>query len=370
MSTNFPTSIDTLTNPTSSDALTSPGHAAQHANANDAIEALEAKVGVNGSAVTTTHDYKLSGVTGSDKAASLTGTETLASKTLTTPVINVNSDATGDMYYRNSGGLFTRLPIGSTGQIMSASSSSIPEWIANPSASDASTTVKGVVEIATTAEITAGTGTGGTGALLVVPASAVGAPAADKLVQFDATGKYPAADGSAITNSAALRITRLAPYTPAGNTTENTVFTTTITGGLLSTTGAIRVRTFFTVTSSATSGTYTIRLKFGGSTLSTIVVTTDAVGGGVAGTSCGMVEAWIVNNAATNAQNVGFYLPMAPQDPESNRPSPYTSTQPADTTSAIDTTTNQTLLMTVQRSNGSEGTSPLFHQTIVETIKN
>lgn len=60
MATGFPTSLDTLTNPTSTDALTSPSHADQHADANDAIEALQAKVGVNGSAVTTSLDYKIS----------------------------------------------------------------------------------------------------------------------------------------------------------------------------------------------------------------------------------------------------------------------------------------------------------------------
>jgi len=57
MATNFPTSIDALTNPTSGDTLASPDHAGQHANANDAIEALQAKVGVNSSAVTTSLDY-------------------------------------------------------------------------------------------------------------------------------------------------------------------------------------------------------------------------------------------------------------------------------------------------------------------------
>lgn len=62
-------------------------HAAQHANANDAIEALEAKVGADSSAVTTSHDYKLSGVSSTDKAASLAGTETLTNKTLTSPTL-------------------------------------------------------------------------------------------------------------------------------------------------------------------------------------------------------------------------------------------------------------------------------------------
>ena len=59
MTTNFPTGLDALTNPTGSSALTSPDHAGQHADANDAIEALQAKVGVDGSGVTTSLDYKI-----------------------------------------------------------------------------------------------------------------------------------------------------------------------------------------------------------------------------------------------------------------------------------------------------------------------
>ena len=41
MATNFPNSVDVLTNPVSNDSLNSPSHSAQHANANDAIEAIE-----------------------------------------------------------------------------------------------------------------------------------------------------------------------------------------------------------------------------------------------------------------------------------------------------------------------------------------
>jgi hypothetical protein len=59
MSISFPTDLDTLTNPTSSDTLDSPSHAGQHADVNDAVEALEAKVGVDDSAVTSSHDYKI-----------------------------------------------------------------------------------------------------------------------------------------------------------------------------------------------------------------------------------------------------------------------------------------------------------------------
>ena len=42
MPTNFPTSVDNFTNPTANDSLNLPSHSTQHANANDAIEAIEA----------------------------------------------------------------------------------------------------------------------------------------------------------------------------------------------------------------------------------------------------------------------------------------------------------------------------------------
>jgi hypothetical protein len=51
--------LDTITNPSGTDSLSSPSHSQQHANANDAIEALEAKVGVNNSTVTTSLDYRI-----------------------------------------------------------------------------------------------------------------------------------------------------------------------------------------------------------------------------------------------------------------------------------------------------------------------
>lgn len=57
MAINYPTSLDTLTNPASSDPQSAPSHSGQHSDANDAVEALEAKVGATGSAVTTSLDY-------------------------------------------------------------------------------------------------------------------------------------------------------------------------------------------------------------------------------------------------------------------------------------------------------------------------
>jgi hypothetical protein len=59
MTTNFPASIDAFTNPTSVDTLDNPPHDQQHADINDAMEAVQAKVGVDGSAVTGSLDYKV-----------------------------------------------------------------------------------------------------------------------------------------------------------------------------------------------------------------------------------------------------------------------------------------------------------------------
>lgn len=86
MATGFPTSLDALTNPTSTDALTSPSHADQHANANDAIEALQAKVGVDGSAVTTSLDYLVT-------QANAIGSSGLASGTYYTTSSNTGTTA-------------------------------------------------------------------------------------------------------------------------------------------------------------------------------------------------------------------------------------------------------------------------------------
>lgn len=59
MTSTFPTDLDALTNPSSNDPTNSPTvpHAEQHTTANDALEALEAKVGVDGSDDETSLDY-------------------------------------------------------------------------------------------------------------------------------------------------------------------------------------------------------------------------------------------------------------------------------------------------------------------------
>jgi len=57
LATNFPDSIDNLSNPNSTDSLS--GHAQQHTNANDAIEALQNKVGIDNSEDSNSLDYRI-----------------------------------------------------------------------------------------------------------------------------------------------------------------------------------------------------------------------------------------------------------------------------------------------------------------------
>ena len=59
MAIQFPNSLDTFTNPSSGQSLLSANHLGQHQDLNDAVEALEAKVGVDGSTVATSIDYLL-----------------------------------------------------------------------------------------------------------------------------------------------------------------------------------------------------------------------------------------------------------------------------------------------------------------------
>lgn len=436
MAINYPTSLDSLTNPLSTDLLTSPAHSTQHSNVNDAVEALEAKVGADASAVTTSHDYKLGEVTGTDKAVGKTATQTLTNKTLTAPQINMGSDATGDTYYRTAGGAFARLPIGTSGQILQSNASSIPEWIANPSAADASTTVKGVVEEATLAETLARTTAGGTSARLFVnPSTLTSVQTYDYAASSGGTDTYaitvtpaPTAyvtgqvfrfkadvantgactlnvnslgaksikknvsaeletgdiianqvveviyDGTnfQLNNRVGSGLTRLAGYDAAADTNENTVYTTTVPAGLLGLRGGIFIKTPIYFVNGSSGGTYTLRLKYGGSTLSTMVITKNAIGGAAAVQMQGTIDAWIINNAATNSQFVGFYGNVATQQTGTGTShiGIEVTTQPADTTSAIDTTADQTLTMTVQKSSGSIDGSDLFYQTIVETKLN
>ena len=77
MATSFPSNLDSLVNPSATNPLSNPSHSDQHINANDAIEALETKVGVNNSTDPNSLDYKISQLeeSGSGRISEVLGLE-------------------------------------------------------------------------------------------------------------------------------------------------------------------------------------------------------------------------------------------------------------------------------------------------------
>jgi hypothetical protein len=62
MATSYPNDLDEFINPNGTDQLSAPSHSEQHANANDAIEALQVKVGVDGSEDPDSLSYKVGAI--------------------------------------------------------------------------------------------------------------------------------------------------------------------------------------------------------------------------------------------------------------------------------------------------------------------
>ena len=118
MAINYPTSLDTFTNPTGSDAMNSVTvpHATQHADLNDAVEALEAKVGVNSSAVATSLEYRVT---------------TLENAEIPDTII----DAKGDLIVGSAADTATRLAVGTNDYVLTADSAEATglKWAALPS---------------------------------------------------------------------------------------------------------------------------------------------------------------------------------------------------------------------------------------------
>jgi len=199
MSITYPTTLDTLSNPTSTDLLdnASPSldHWTQHADANDAIEALEAKVGVNGSAVPSSFDYKLSEVTSSDKAVGKTATQTLTNKTLTSPTITgatATTTTVNGVTLDNTQGSSVFLRGDGT--------------YAAATAGDASYSAKGSVQGLTDAA-TSG---------LTIAAGVISVndgTTANKIVKLNGSAQLPAVDGSLLTG--------ITPLYKNGTTTKN-----------------------------------------------------------------------------------------------------------------------------------------------------
>lgn len=272
MATNYPTSLDTLTNPTSADKVDTVDHAAQHANSNDAIEALEAKVGADSSAVTTSHDYKLSGVTGSDKAASLTGSETLTNK----KVANLY-DANGN----ENLSLATTASAVNNVQLTNSATGNGVLIGADGDDTDVDVLIKGK----------------GTGVVKLGDGE-LSFPDAD-----GSNGQVLQTNGSGTLSFTSTESTKLAVTTTEvqiNNTaSETTIFSQSIGGGVLGTNNAVKMRI---IISNLDKGarTLTLRFKYGSTTLATAASGTNTWTDGA-----GIIEFELAGDGSTSAQK-GF----------------------------------------------------------------
>lgn len=91
MASNFPNDIDIITNPNSTDPLSNPSHSEQHIIANTAIEALETKIGIDGSTDPNSIDYKINTAEAQIQAL-VTSVQTLGGNTVEVLGLQGNND--------------------------------------------------------------------------------------------------------------------------------------------------------------------------------------------------------------------------------------------------------------------------------------
>ncbi len=189
MATNFPTSLDNLTNPAGSDPVNNPSHASQHANLNDAIEVLEAKVGVNNSAVTTSLDYRVKQLetnpTYTNEMAQDAVATALAAGTHTNITINYN-DAGNSISISAAAGYTNEEAVDAVALALTAGSGISISY--NDSANTITISVDSTIATKTYVD-TAVSNLGSTAASTYVLDSEVGQ--ADGIATLDATGKVP-----------------------------------------------------------------------------------------------------------------------------------------------------------------------------------
>lgn len=112
MTTKYPAELDTFTNPTPSDMLgtTSVLHTTQHANANDAIKAIETELGVNPRGASATVKARLDALATST-STNTSGLATHASSSSAHPASNITvADAGNNWAATNVEAALTEIP--------------------------------------------------------------------------------------------------------------------------------------------------------------------------------------------------------------------------------------------------------------------
>lgn len=421
MAITFPTTLDALTNPSSSDNLNTAGvlHDVQHSDENDAIEALEAKVGVNGSAVTTSIDYlikntsgghnhdgagsrsvahsALSGITANDhhtqshNHSSAGDGTSLSPATLILPgatspaqtaegsavwdtdddVLTIGTGAArktlldkdtlttkGDLYVATAAGVVTRVGVGSNNQVLTADSaqSSGVKWAAAPGGGVATDTIWD-----TKGDIAAATGADTATKLAVGSNGQV--LTADST---QATGlKWAAAGGG----PSVLDRTFADSTDYVNSVTETTMYSFSITGNTLGANGGVRLRVVLDyLNNSAANKTLTVRIKLGATTLWGDTSANLAIN---ANRRVLDIDVILFNTGATNSQRVGGKLLMGATNPttgEGSASGTVSINGELYGTAAIDTTSAATLAVTAIHSAADPAVSLVRKMALLELL--
>jgi hypothetical protein len=331
MSTNFPTSLDDSTSipVESAGTVLATNHVASHTNLRSAILAIEAIIGITASAVTTTFTYILSEITGGDTAVGKSATQSISNKTYVAPKFNITSHATGDIYYDGGSGVLARLGIGTVNYILKVVAG-VPAWVAETVTVNATTSVAGILELATASEITAGTATGGSGAPLAVTPDGLASSA-------------PTFDGSNLTNIPRF-LTSGFPNTAVSNTTT-TVLTYALAGGILSTNKGVRMRFSVTQTNSAVFGAVSCTIAYGGTTIASFGVNP---GSPQSFTDTVIVDIILLGSGATNTQRSNAQITHSGASPTY-----VVSAESALASLAKDSTTSQNITVSLSTSSAN-----------------
>jgi len=350
MATTFPTSLQDLdaTRGTSSNTLSSPSHVTHHTTEDDTIEALQAKVGVDNSAVTSSIDYKLTNTSSVNPGHK----HTLTASGFTDVAISGLADGNGLVYSASAG-----------------------KWVnASTATADASTTVKGVTKMSvapasasnpiavgdndgrvpTQSENDALVGTSGSPSSTnkYVTNDDTGTSGASKVLRLDGSGKIPALDASQVTNLVACQKvgTFTTNVTVSATTTETDILSMTVTGGLLGTSNAVigeingagDTANQFQLRNSQT---VTIRLKYGSTTVASLVLTNSS---GVTFEAAFARIAFGIYAAGTTSSQDGYITLQSTHNSSSFSSSTISVASSDSGSAAEDSTANKTLAVTVQ----------------------